>query len=740
MPVQNRELQTVGFGIRIKILFWSFLTVLVGIGGVTFFTLLMMRNSIEQINQGRIDAVLEATARMIERDNQLSLLVPKTIALAQANGMFGRRQETVEYLRAVLEANPSLTATYIGYEPNADTDDRTFLHNNLITFTKSGAPFVSAMDGTGRFLPYWHRDREMKEDIRIEPLVDMDISYYYQGSKNRFLGRGEGYGVNEDQIAANSAMWWETGRNFTVPQYGNGVDQYNGMLTEPYIYEGKFIVEQTFPIVIDGEFKGIAGVDRALRDLQEFVWNQKPFETARFYVISRRGRIVVSPRDTGVEYDPKLMTDEEFGEITEQGDAIESTDLADYLSGIYRSENNQSAVQKTIPGKPQFYFASYRLPDNLGGWTVVMMVDRDEIMAPFHQALQFSVGIAIAAIIILLLVLAWLANSIARRVKLAANVARRVAEGDLTVSVQRDSDDETGQLLGAIGEMVGDLNSLVGQVKRSSVELISTATQINAASKQQEASVNNFGSSTNEVTAAVKEISATSQELVKTMDDVTEVAADTANMADEGRSSLAVMEEAMRTLGGSTSSIAEKLSIINEKSNNIGSVITTITKVSDQTNLLSLNAAIEAEKAGEYGLGFAVVAREIRRLADQTAAATLDIEEMVQQMQSAVSTGVMEMEKFSADVVRGVEETASINTQLSSIIEQVQALTPRFETVHEGMQSQSMGAGQISEAMVALTEAAQGSTVSLKAFNQGAEKLQNAVNGLKEEVAKFKVN
>ncbi len=118
---------------------------------------------------------------------------------------------------------------------------------------------------------------------------------------------------------------------------------------------------------------------------------------------------------------------------------------------------------------------------------------------------------------------------------------------------------------------------------------------------------------------------------------------------------------------------------MNEKTGNINSVVTTITKVADQTNLLSLNAAIEAEKAGEYGLGFGVVAMEIRRLADQTAVATYDIEKMVKEMQSAVSAGVMGMDKFSEEVRRGVEEVRQVSAQLAQIIHQVQALTPRFQ-------------------------------------------------------------
>jgi methyl-accepting chemotaxis protein WspA len=156
--------------------------------------------------------------------------------------------------------------------------------------------------------------------------------------------------------------------------------------------------------------------------------------------------------------------------------------------------------------------------------------------------------------------------------------------------------------------------------------------------------------------------------------------------------------------------------------------------------LLSLNAAIEAEKAREYGLGFAVVAREIRRLADQTAVATLDIESMVKEMQSAVSTGVMEMDKFTKEVVRGVEDVGIIGMQLGQIIEQVQSLSPRFETVSEGMEVQSQGAQQISDAMLQLREASVQTAEALRETNRALEQLNEAAQNLRQETSRFQVD
>jgi methyl-accepting chemotaxis protein WspA len=198
------------------------------------------------------------------------------------------------------------------------------------------------------------------------------------------------------------------------------------------------------------------------------------------------------------------------------------------------------------------------------------------------------------------------------------------------------------------------------------------------------------------------------------------------------------MEETMRQVMDAAGSINAKLAVLNEKATNINQVVTTITKVADQTNLLSLNAAIEAEKAGEYGKGFAVVASEIRRLADQTAVATYDIEQMVKEIQSAVSAGVMGMDKFSEEVRRGMQEVQHVGGELSQIIQQVQALAPRVESVNEGMQAQATGAEQISQALTQLSEAAQQTVESLRQSSVAVDGLNQVSSGLRASVSRFK--
>ena len=379
------------------------------------------------------------------------------------------------------------------------------------------------------------------------------------------------------------------------------------------------------------------------------------------------------------------------------------------------------------------YLPSYR-------WGITIKQTTAEAFELLSLQRRGAIVFMIAAVLVVYVVARLVAQTISRPIRDAADVATRVAAGDLTARVTSTADGEAGQLLHAVDQMTQDLRSLIGRIQQSSITLMSTATEISATSRQQGEAVSDYGASTSEAAAAVKEISATSLELLKTMNEVNHVAGQTRDMASEGQGSLAEMGKSMRQLAESTSSIGAKLSVISERAGHINLAVTTIAKVADQTNLLSINAAIEAEKAGEYGLGFLVVAREIRRLADQTAVATLDIERMVKEMQYSVSAGVMEMDKFSEQVRRGVDEVAAIGEQLGGIIGAVQGLYGRFDQVNEGMRVQSQGAEQIREAVIRLSEGAHQTSISLHEFNRATDHLRDAVGGLKEEVSRFTVD
>lgn len=333
-----------------------------------------------------------------------------------------------------------------------------------------------------------------------------------------------------------------------------------------------------------------------------------------------------------------------------------------------------------------------------------------------------------------------IARPLGSRIAAVVDAAEQIAGGDLRDNLpESEETDELGQLQNAFHRMGDNLTHLVSEIQRSGVQINTAATQIASAGRQLEATVAEQLASTNEVSATSQEIAATSRALVQTMGEVDRQASDTAGAAARSQDDLNRMEAMMRGLAASTAEISAKLDTMNERASSIGSVVSTITKVADQTNLLSLNAAIEAEKAGEYGAGFAVVAREIRRLADQTAVATLEIEQMVREMQAAVTGGVMEMNRFSSTVATSVDDVVRVSDQVEAVIQQVQGLGPKFQQVGEAVQQQSEGAQQISEAMAQLSEAAQQTSDAISDTNSSLVQLEDSAQVLRRELSQFQV-
>ncbi len=400
--------------------------------------------------------------------------------------------------------------------------------------------------------------------------------------------------------------------------------------------------------------------------------------------------------------------------------------------------------QKKI-GVFQIYYSDKLLKQKIKALKKEVSQDADMFEANSRSQLENailsqSIGVFLILVVLVVSLILSLRALVLKPLQNVSKIAHQLSKFDLTVSIDTRRKDEVGALPKAIDEMASSFRNVLGQVQRSGIQVTSSSTELAATAREQEATMSNQLTSTNKVVASVEKISELSNELVKTMDQVAAMSQETAGFATKGQSDLGRMEAAMLTMESASKSISGRLETINEKAENITTVVVTITKVADQTNLLSLNAAIEAEKAGEYGRGFNVVAREIRRLADQTAVATLDIEQMVQEMQSAVSAGVMEMDKFIGEVKRSAEDVGRISTQLARIIEQVQALSPSFENVNVSMAQQSKNATEINTAIVNLSEEMQQTMESLHESYTAIEQLNEAARGLQDEVSRFKVS
>jgi methyl-accepting chemotaxis protein WspA len=297
-------------------------------------------------------------------------------------------------------------------------------------------------------------------------------------------------------------------------------------------------------------------------------------------------------------------------------------------------------------------------------------------------------------------------NELRSKVDSLLEVVSKAARGDLTGTVAIRGEDAIGRLGEGLATMLGNLRSLLNNVQRAGIQVASSATQIAASARQQEATGIEQAQTSVEVLATTKEISANTAQLLRTMEEATEVADYTTSATADAQDKLKHMDHTMQQMVNATDSIG----------------------------------AIEAEKAGEAGRGFSVVAAEIRRLADQTSVSTWDIEQMLKEMQSAVSASVMGMDKFSEEIRRNVGEARHVAEQLSGMMDQVRKLAPRFDLVLQGMQSQAVGASQISGTMMQLSDASQQSVESLKATSEAVHQLQYAAGDLQQSVATFSVN
>jgi methyl-accepting chemotaxis protein WspA len=405
----------------------------------------------------------------------------------------------------------------------------------------------------------------------------------------------------------------------------------------------------------------------------------------------------------------ELLREEEAGERRRLETALQSNrGLLDKVSSDYERTQFSDADRQAFETFKSVRSTYTRLQDEL--LTGAEFSRRAELTMRMHDELRPELKRGETAIQTLQSVNRNGANSSADRSLSSVWIAELSVFGSLAVA------------LGLAVVCGFSLLRAISKVNNSVVDIAATA-------KQQQATANEIAGTTTEIGATSREISATSKELVKTMTGIASVADEAANVAGSGQTALTQMEATIRQVIDAGASVNSKLATLNERAGDISQVVSTITKVADQTNLLSLNAAIEAEKAGEYGRGFAVVATEIRRLADQTAVATLDIDKMVKAIQSSVAAGVMSMDKFSEEVRRSMDAVHDVSGTLSQVIQHVQTLAPRFEAVTEGVEAQATGAEQITEALVQLSEATRQTVESLRESTRAIDRLNEVAGG-----------
>ena len=377
--------------IKGKLLLYGLLPTLVVVCFIIGMNALNMVSEARANNEELLRILADRVAAEIELGNIRSIDAAKLMAQAQENGLFGDRAASVNYARRVLESNPEFTGAYFGYEPNADQSDSAYLNS------EEGQSIQSAMNEAGRFIPYWFRDVEDNSAIKLTPLVDMETSLYYQGVKDLYLENKK-------------------------PK---------PLITEPYVYEGKMIVEQTHPIVQNGEFVGIAGVDRALVDISQYIESTKQRDNVDIFLISRTGKFIATTSDQ----QDQLLT-KEISETPYHSLFLKYFEL--------RIPTIESANDPT--DNINYYFVS--APVETGEWLVVIRKNSQKILAPIYQQLYQTVGIAFIGLVIISIILGWLITESSRRLQAASYAADLISSGDIPdqLSLTTHSSDEIGSI------------------------------------------------------------------------------------------------------------------------------------------------------------------------------------------------------------------------------------------------------------------------------------------------------
>ena len=374
-------------------------TVLILTGIIIHMTFEMFSQAREN-NAALLRNLTEQVALEVERSNSRAVVVAQTMALAQQHELFGDRLASSRLARQVLQEFPEFTGAYFGYEPNADQDDAAYLNS------PEHRQLGNGLDSEGRFLPYWFRDAKDPESLLLNPLIDMETSLYYQGTRE---------------------LMQQAGRPAA-------------MVTEPYIYEGKMIVEQVYPIVIDGRFVGIAGVDRSLNDIDRFLHNIKARSAVDIFLISRSGRFIATTAEETLQLKTR---------------AIHETLYEPLFAEFYTQRSENAFKRTTDPFDHQRYYYS-SAPVATGEWLVVLRKPESEIDAPIWRQLYITLAITLAGLFVVLSLGLWLTRSMSRRIGKSMAAADSLALGGLPQqqALQMTTEDEIGHLSDSFNQVV----------------------------------------------------------------------------------------------------------------------------------------------------------------------------------------------------------------------------------------------------------------------------------------------
>ncbi|MFH0736390.1 MAG: methyl-accepting chemotaxis protein [bacterium] len=316
----------------------------------------------------------------------------------------------------------------------------------------------------------------------------------------------------------------------------------------------------------------------------------------------------------------------------------------------------------------------------------------------------------------------------------------KFAEGDLTVSLKAGKDDNFGKLFNGFNLAVSRIGELISKVRESVETTASSSTQISASTEEMAAGAEEQSAQTSEVAGAIEEMTKTILETTRHASAAAETAKQAGVFAKEGGQVVKESVNGMNRIAEVVSNAASIVTELGKSSDQIGEIIQVINDIADQTNLLALNAAIEAARAGEQGRGFAVVADEVRKLAERTSKATKEIATMINHIQKETTGAVISMNSGTQEVEIGKELVNKAGNSLKEIIVSSLKVEDMVNQVAAASEEQSSTAEQISKSIESINNVSQQSAGSVQQVAHAAESLNRLTEELQNLVAHFKVS
>ena len=672
------------------------------------------RDLLEQVIQQRLTALAQAQVLQIQRELDIPLQI--TADLARTNALLGMqdstgspllsisREELANLVHETTAQNPKLLGSYIGWEPNAfDANDDVYagIKDN-------------GYDGSGRFNPWWFRNAD--GSLGIDALGDMETE--------TLLPTGV-----------------RAGEYYLCPKESKKICVID---PAPYDVGGKMIMLASFtsPILVNGQFRGIAGADLAVNFIQELLLkaDSKLYDGAgEMALIASNGRLVASTK----------APDKLGSPATELLDANEVANLQSMTAGqvIYDIDEQEDPSKNHIE-----LFLSFNIGDSDTRWVLMLvlpvntvMADLQSMQAELHaQGEADTLGMALVGLLIAaigLLVVWFVGYGIARPLKQMVAMLDDIAkgEGDLTRRLTTDRADELGMIalgfntfLSKLQAMISQVVSSVQKVSDSSEHTADIAIRTNQGVQKQMAEIEL-------VATAVHEMTATAQDVARNATHAAEAANHADRAANQGKQTVQNTADSIAALAQEIGRAVTVVQTLAKDSENINAILVAIRGIAEQTNLLALNAAIEAARAGEQGRGFAVVADEVRNLAQKTQQATEEIQTMIQQLQQGTRDVVSVMEDSQSKTEISVKQASQAAAALESITQAVSVINDMNTQIASAAEEQSAVAEDINRNVTNIGQVANEVAGGADEASQASAELTKLAEQQRRLINQFKV-